>query len=118
MTGGSCSDEATRAVRRDAYVAICIDAVEPPLGFGEQQAIPLQGWKGNRKDPRYQALLAVVRARLGGEAPPPIPATPRPSPLSRRVALAGGAGIAAMAVRRRLGAVWSGARPRRRPASR
>ena len=43
-------DEATRALRRDAYIAICIDPVEPPLGFGELQAIPLQGWKGNRKD--------------------------------------------------------------------
>ena len=64
-------DEATRALRRDTYIAICIDAVEPPLGFGELQAIPFQRWKGNRKDPRYQVLLTAVRARLAGEAPPP-----------------------------------------------
>jgi serine/threonine-protein kinase len=84
-------DEATRAVRRDAYIAICIDRVEPPLGFGELQAIALQGWKGNRRDPRYQALLAVVRARLAGEAPPPIPVGLAQPRISRRAAIAGGA---------------------------
>ena len=91
-------DEATRALRRDAYIAICIDMVEPPLGFGELQAIPLQGWKGNRKDPHYQVLLTAVRARLADKAPPPIPtglATPR---ISRRAAIAGGTvGLAAVA---------------------
>lgn len=92
-------DEATRAQRRGAYLPICIDPVDPPLGFGEVQAISLTGWKGNRKDPRYQALLGTVRARLAGEAaPPPLPpATLAPPRLSRRVALAGGAGIVALA---------------------
>jgi serine/threonine-protein kinase len=84
-------DEATRAVRRDAYIAICIDRVEPPLGFGELQAVPLHGWKGNRNDPRYQTLLAVVRARLEGEAPPPLPASLAQPRISRRAAIAGGA---------------------------
>jgi serine/threonine-protein kinase len=90
-------DEATRALRRGAYIAICIDTVEPPLGFGELQAIPLQGWKGNRKDPRYQVLLTAVRARLAGEAPPPIPAGLAPPRISRRAAIAGG-GAAVLAV--------------------
>jgi len=95
--GSFVRDEAGRAREHHTYLPICIDAVKPPLGFGEQQAIQLQGWKGSRKDPRYQALLAAVRARLGGEAPPPIPASLAPPQLSRRVALAGGAGIAALA---------------------
>ena len=91
-------DEAGRAPRAHTYLPICIDAVEPPLGFGELQAIQLHGWKGNRKDPRYQALLAVVRARLGGEAPPPIPASLAPPRISRREAIAGGIGVGAIAV--------------------
>lgn len=32
-------DEATRAQRRGVYLPILIDAVEPPLGFGEAQAL-------------------------------------------------------------------------------
>ena len=91
-------DEATRALRRGAYLAISIDGVDPPLGFGELQAIPLHGWKGNRKDPRYQALLKAVRARLAGEAPPPIPANLAAPRISRRAAIAaGGAGLVAVA---------------------
>jgi serine/threonine-protein kinase len=96
--GSFVRDEAGRAREHHTYLPICIDAVKPPLGFGEVQAISLTGWKGNRKDPRYQALLTAVRARLAGEAPPPIPenlATPR---ISRRAAIAaGGAGLVAVA---------------------
>jgi len=96
--GSFVRDEAGRAREHHTYLPICIDAVKPPLGFGEQQAIQLQGWKGNRKDPRYQALLTAVRARLAGEAPPPIPAGLAPPRISRRVAIAGGAaGLAAVA---------------------
>jgi TolB-like protein/Flp pilus assembly protein TadD len=91
-------DEATRALRRGAYLAISIDGVDPPLGFGELQAIPLGGWKGNRKDPRYQALLTAVRARLAGETPPPIPANLATPRISRRAAIAaGGVGLVAVA---------------------
>ena len=91
-------DEATRALKRGAYLAISIDGVDPPLGFGEMQAIPLGGWKGNRKDPRYQALLTAVRARLAGEAPPPISANLATPRISRRAAIAaGGAGLVAVA---------------------
>src|SRR4030095_13403658 len=56
------------------------------------------GWKGNRKDPRYQALLTAVRARLAGEAPPPLPANLATPRISRRTAVAaGGAGLVAVA---------------------
>ena len=49
-------DEARRAQRRDAYVPVCLDPVDPPLGFGEIQALPLKGWKGDRGDARFQAV--------------------------------------------------------------
>src|SRR5207248_11175527 len=46
-------DEASRATRRRTYLPVRIDKVEPPLGFGETQALNLSGWKGDRSDPRY-----------------------------------------------------------------
>lgn len=89
-------DEATRAQRRGVYTPVSLDPVELPLGFGEQQAISLVGWRGDRRDPRYQTLLAAVRARLAGE-PPPRPMELAPPLLSRRAAIAGGAAAAAVA---------------------
>src|SRR3954469_6676414 len=71
--GSFVRDEATRALRRGAYLPIRIDDVEPPLGFGETQALPLIGWKRDRADPRYVALLTAVRAVIAGK-PRPIPA--------------------------------------------
>ena len=87
-------DEATRAQHRGVYLPIQIDPVMPPLGFGETQALSLAGWKGDRADPRYQAMLAAVRARVGGKGgAEPAPSAARPD---RRALIAGGA-VAAVA---------------------
>jgi TolB-like protein/Tfp pilus assembly protein PilF len=59
-------DEAARAQRRHVYVPVLIDAVDPPLGFGESQAASLRGWRGDRADSRYQAIIAAVR-RIAGQ---------------------------------------------------
>ena len=40
-------DEASRAQARGVYVPVLIDAVQPPLGFGENQGTSLRGWKGD-----------------------------------------------------------------------
>lgn len=82
-------DEATRARKRGTYLPIRIDKVDPPLGFGETQALDLAGWKGDRSDTRYQALVASLQGRLGI-------ATPRKAAASvvqsdRRTLLIGGA---------------------------
>ena len=58
-------DEAARAQRRGTYLPVAIDKVQPPLGFGELQAIPLTGWKGVRSDTRYQAVNMAAHAMLG-----------------------------------------------------
>jgi serine/threonine-protein kinase len=60
-------DEATRALKRGSYLPVRIDKVDPPLGFGETQALDLHGWKGDRSDPRYVALLSMLQKRLGME---------------------------------------------------
>ena len=41
-------DEAARAQRKHVYFPVLIDRVEPPLGFGESQAISLIGWRGSQ----------------------------------------------------------------------
>ena len=88
-------DEAARAQRRRVYVPILIDAVEPPLGFGESQAASLRRWRGSRSDERYQAVLAAVRHIAGEGSASSIP-VPKPG-IDRRGVLAGGA-VAAAAV--------------------
>ena len=60
-------DEATRALRRGAYLAVRIDKVDPPLGFGETQVLDLSGWKGDRSDRRYEAVANALRKRTGLE---------------------------------------------------
>ena len=91
-------DEATRAQRRHAYLPVRIDKIDPPLGFGETQAIPIFRWKGDRSDPRYQAVLDAARAIVSGDPRPHY--TPlEPAGLSRRTVFIGATGaIAAAAV--------------------
>jgi len=68
--GTFVQDEATRAQERHVYVPVTIDNVHLPLGFGETQAVALTGWRGNRSDRRYEAVLAAVRRIVGGAAAP------------------------------------------------
>lgn len=84
-------DEASRAQRRGTYLPVLIDNVEPPLGFGETQAISVAAWKGGRSDKRYQVVLAGVRSIIEGK-PVPAGSSVRFEPtFSRRAAVAGGA---------------------------
>ena len=88
-------DEASRARRRHVYIPVLLDPVEPPLGFGESQATQLRGWRGDRSDARYQAVLTAVR-RIAGDGGAP-PTTGTKSGIDRRALLSGGA-VAALAI--------------------
>jgi serine/threonine-protein kinase len=91
-------DEASRAQRRHVYVPVLIDAVEPPLGFGESQATSLKGWKGDRFDGRYQAVLAAVNRIAGAGSSAANAAPVKSAGVSRRAVVAGGvAGTVAIA---------------------
>lgn len=93
--GGSfVRDEATRAQRRGAYLPVRIDDVEPPLGFGEMQALSLKGWKGSSEDPRFRALAEAVRGCVAGEMTQGFDSLQPKA--SRRALLVGGAGAAAI----------------------
>jgi len=69
--GGFVRDEAARARARGILVPVAIEAVMPPLGFGELQAIDLKRWKGSPKDPFLLDLVAACRAKLAGRPSPP-----------------------------------------------
>lgn len=100
--GNFVRDEAAHAQRRDVYLPICLDAVEPPLGFGEVQALPLRGWAGARSDPRFRALADAIRNCVSGQ---PIASglDLREPCVSRRMLMGAGAGVAAVAT---AGGVW------------
>lgn len=91
-------DEARRAQRRDAYVPVCLDGVDPPLGFGEIQALPLKGWKGDRSDRQFRAVVDAVRSHVSGDPIPLSRLHSRQPFVSRRTAIGGGIGIGAIAV--------------------
>lgn len=90
-------DEASRAQQRGTYLPITIDKVQPPLGFGEMQALSLTGWKGGASDPHYRAVSACVHSMLGRTAPAENAHEKHPR-FNRRAALAaGGAAVVAAA---------------------
>jgi TolB-like protein/Tfp pilus assembly protein PilF len=101
-------DEASLARKRGVYMPVRIDAVEPPLGFGQTQALALTGWKGERSDPRYQALLGAARGMIGGEARTgSLPIAPERSRIDRRLLLVGGGVLAAGVAGAGGWALWS-----------
>jgi hypothetical protein len=68
-------DEAGRAARKGLLVPVLLDKVDPPLGFGETQAIDLTRWRGKVSDPFFQDLVDAARARIAGR-PAPAPFGP------------------------------------------
>ena len=86
--GTFVQDEATRAQHRHVYVPVTIDKVRVPLGFGEMQALSLIGWKGDRSDPRYQAVLTAIRRVGGGGARGAAPGQLQHAAVSRRTMIA------------------------------
>lgn len=88
-------DEASRAQRRNVYLPVTIDKVEPPLGFGETQALPLTSWRGDASDARYRAISACVHSMLGRDAP--VAVARHQTNVTRRAALAAGGGAAVIA---------------------
>ena len=90
-------DEAARSLRRGTYLPISLDLVDPPLGFGEIQAISLRRWKGDRSDARLAALLNAVKGRISGkDADVGAWHVDRPR-VGRRAVVVGGIGLGALA---------------------
>ena len=95
-------DEAQRGRERGCLVPLTIDGTMAPLGFRQFQLLDISGWDGRADSPEAARILVAVRARIAGEMPRPAPAcAPMPRPkgpaLSRRSAVIGGVGLAAVA---------------------
>ncbi len=70
--GDFVRDEAAQAKERNILIPVSLDReLRPPLGFGEIQVIDLSQWRGSRRDPSFQDLMAAVRAKLEGATAPP-----------------------------------------------
>ena len=114
--GRFVQDEASRASRRGVLLPVCIDPVEPPLGFGQHQCLSLLDWRGDRKEPAYQHVLAATRAIIDGRAPPKLNAIETLKPTRRGVLgaappVAVGALVLGIVFRKPLGAALGGFMP-------
>lgn len=69
--GDFVRDEARHAKSRGVLVPVKLSNVDPPMGFGEIQAIDLTHWKGSSRDPFFEDLVAAARAKIEGRKVPP-----------------------------------------------
>ena len=60
--GEFVQDEAQRAKQRGVLLPVIIDAVTPPLGFGQTQALALTEWRGDRRDARFLDVERAAKA--------------------------------------------------------
>jgi hypothetical protein len=58
-------EEAEYAKTRGVLLPVFLDAVDPPFGFREVQALNLNGWEGSRESPAFRALIDEIRAIAG-----------------------------------------------------
>jgi hypothetical protein len=73
--GDFVRDEARDGKQRNILVPVRLDRVDPPLGFGEIQAVDLTRWKGSSKDPFFQDLIGAIKAKMERR---PVPAAKGP----------------------------------------
>jgi hypothetical protein len=97
------ADEATIGRTRHILIPVCIDRIEPPLGFRQIQTIDLVDWKGDPSEPLFKELCASLDIALGGAATTaaPIEAAPvhaKHFRVTRRQKLLGGIGVALAAI--------------------
>ena len=88
-------DEAAQGREQHRLVPLSLDGSQPPLGFRQYQVIDLSHWHGRKAAPEIVAIeraIAVVRGQQVEAAPR------RSAGMSRRTALAAGAGAAVLTV--------------------
>ncbi|WP_300454514.1 toll/interleukin-1 receptor domain-containing protein [Accumulibacter sp.] len=72
--GAYVREEAERAKTRGVLLPVRLDAVAPPFGFGEVQALDLTAWNGATDAACWRNFVATLRAIADGRSrPPPVP---------------------------------------------
>ena len=79
-------DEASRANKRGKLIAVQIDDVELPLGFGEMQVGNLIGWDGDPEALGFRELVQGVSDKLARAIKPAASVVVSPMPAPVRVA--------------------------------
>ena len=93
-------DEAQRALRRGVLIPVRIEAVDVPLGFGQQDYTDLIDWDGDTSHRGFQELCSSIAQRLGTPVAAAIPPPQRGSwarRLRRRIPLLAGGGVLLLA---------------------
>lgn len=88
-------DEAGQGRDRHRLVPLSLDGTLPPIGFRQIQTIDISRWRGRADSREFEAITRAISAAVRQE-PVPIPATQAAGGISRRQALAAGAGGAAI----------------------
>jgi len=68
------ADEATVGRTKKILIPVCIDLVEPPLGFRQIQTIDLKKWDGDAAATEFRELCSSLDRILGVKAEPAAPA--------------------------------------------
>lgn len=68
--------EAEAAKKKNAYVPVLIDDVDPPLGFTNIQAADLTSWNGSISDPMYVHLSKAITSRFSPKKAPSVEQQP------------------------------------------
>ena len=88
-------DEAAQGRDRRRLVPLSLDGSAPPLGFRQYQMIDMSGWRGKADAPQLDAIRRAIAAAVGQQ---PLALHRAPPRITRRRAIAAGAGtVAALA---------------------
>ena len=85
-------DEAAQGRDRRRLVPLSLDGSAPPLGFRQYQMIDISAWRGKADPPHMDAIRRAIATAVGQLAPAPRPVA---GPVTRRRAMAAGAGAVA-----------------------
>jgi len=77
-------EEADVARKRDTFVPLFLDMVEPPMGFRRIHAADLSDWKNNKAHQGFQLLIGAIESKISFSTQPVTDSLPvsKPEPVS------------------------------------
>ncbi len=77
-------DEAEQARNENKLIPVCLDGVQPPLGFRQSQSLDFSGWSGDATATQFAELVDSARHFLGHPDPPTRAAPGNPPAAAKR----------------------------------